>query len=96
MWVDHGYAYFSLNFRGSTTFGTAYREQIWGDVGHWEVEDLVAARQWLVDNGVTHPDQVLLTGGSYGGYLTLFALGVRPELWAGGIAEVATADWRIE
>lgn len=96
MWLDHGYAYFDLNFRGSTTFGRAYRERIWGEVGRWEIEDLVAARQWLVDNGVAHPGRVLVTGASYGGYLTMLALGVRPKLWAGGIAEVATADWRIE
>lgn len=94
MWVDHGYAYLGLNFRGSTTFGKQYREQIWGDIGHWELEDMVAARQWLVDNRVADPDRVLATGASYGGFLTLYALGVRPELWAGGIAEVAIADWR--
>ena len=41
------------------------------------------------------PDAVILTGGSYGGYLTLQTLGKRPELWAGGIAEVAIADWRL-
>lgn len=96
MWVDAGFAYFGLNFRGSTTFGKAYQEQIWGDIGHWELEDLVAARRWLVDNGVADPRRVLVGGASYGGYLTLYALGVRPELWAGGIAEVATADWAIE
>jgi dipeptidyl aminopeptidase/acylaminoacyl peptidase len=38
---------------------------------------------------------VFLTGGSYGGYLTLLGLGRLPELWAGGIAIVAIADWRL-
>jgi dipeptidyl aminopeptidase/acylaminoacyl peptidase len=38
---------------------------------------------------------VLLTGGSYGGYLTLLGMGKRPDLWAGGVAEVAIADWRL-
>jgi dipeptidyl aminopeptidase/acylaminoacyl peptidase len=37
----------------------------------------------------------LLTGGSYGGYLTLQALGRRPDLWAGGMAQVAIADWAL-
>jgi dienelactone hydrolase len=96
MWLDHGYAYLGLNYRGSTSFGTDYREQIWGDIGHWEVEDMAAARQWLVESGVAGPDRVLVTGASYGGFLTLYALSVRPELWAGGIAEVATADWRLQ
>ena len=56
---------------------------------------MVAARDWLIEQGVAKPDQILLTGWSYGGYLTLQALGKRPELWAGGMAGVAIADWIV-
>ena len=41
------------------------------------------------------PDQILLTGWSYGGYLTLLGLGRQPDLWAGGMAGVAIADWEM-
>jgi dipeptidyl aminopeptidase/acylaminoacyl peptidase len=95
MWLDHGYAYLALNYRGSTTFGTAYQQAVWGDVGHWEVADIAAARQWLVDQGVADPRRVLLTGASYGGFLTLYAMSVLPDRWAGGIAEIALADWTM-
>ncbi len=95
-WLDHGYAFATINYRGSTTFGREFEQQIWGDVGHWEVEDMVAAQRWLVDQGISAPDQILLTGWSYGGYLTLQALGKRPELWAGGLAGIAIADWAIQ
>jgi dipeptidyl aminopeptidase/acylaminoacyl peptidase len=56
---------------------------------------MAAARAWLIEEGVAQPDQVFLTGWSYGGYLTLQALGTRPELWAGGMAGIAIADWRL-
>jgi dipeptidyl aminopeptidase/acylaminoacyl peptidase len=92
-WLDHGFAWLSINYRGSTTFGRAFQQQIWGDLGHWELEDMVAARDWLVREGIAHPDQIFPSGWSYGGYLTLLALGRRPELWAGGMAGVAVADW---
>jgi dipeptidyl aminopeptidase/acylaminoacyl peptidase len=69
------------------------REAIWGNLGQWEVDDLVAARNWLVENNIADPQAILLTGGSYGGYLTLQGLGKQPELWAGGMASVAIADW---
>jgi dienelactone hydrolase len=95
-WLDAGYAYCTINYRGSITFGRDFERQIWGDLGHWEVEDMVAARVWLVAQGIARPEQVLLTGGSYGGYLTLLALGKRPELWAGGMALIAIADWTIQ
>ena len=92
-WLDHGFAFFSLNYHGSTTFGKPFEKSIWGNLGDLEVQDMAAAYQWLVDNKVAQPDAVLLTGGSYGGYLTLQALGRRPELWAGGMAGIAIADW---
>ena len=95
-WIDHGFAFLSINYRGSTTFGKAFEEQIWGDLGHWEVEDMAAARNWLVEHGIAKPDQIFLTGWSYGGYLTLQALGKKPELWAGGMAGIAIADWVIQ
>lgn len=95
-WVDHGFAWLAINYRGSTGFGRTFREKIWGDLGHWEVEDMVAARRWLVEQGIAIPDKVLLTGWSYGGYLTLLALGKHSELWAGGMAGTATVDWTLE
>jgi len=94
-WLDHGFAYLTINYRGSTTFGREFLEKIWGNVGFWEVEDMVAARAWLVSQGIAKPDQVFLTGWSYGGYLTLQALGTYPELWAGGMSGIAVADWAI-
>ena len=94
-WLDHGFAFLSVNYRGSTTFGRAFLEQIWGNVGRWEVEDMVAAREWLVKEGIADPSRVFVTGWSYGGYLTLQALGTRPALWAGGMAGIAVADWAI-
>ena len=94
-WMDHGYAYFTINYRGSSSFGREFEEVVHGDPGHWEIEDIVAAREWLVRNGVAAADRILLKGFSYGGYLVLQALGTRPELWAGGIAESGIADWRL-
>jgi dipeptidyl aminopeptidase/acylaminoacyl peptidase len=93
MWLDHGFAYASINYRGSTTFGKEFEKKIYGDLGHWEVEDMVAARDWLVNDGVARADTIFLTGWSYGGYLTLQAMGLRPDLWAGGIGGVVVADW---
>ena len=94
-WLDHGFAYLTINYRGSTSFGRDYEEKIRGNIGHWELEDMVAARVFLVQQGIAKPEQVFVTGWSYGGYLTLFALGKRPDLWAGGMAGVALGDYAI-
>ncbi len=94
-WLDHGFAYLTINYHGSTTFGKEFEEKILGNVGHWELEDMVAARNWLVTQGIAIPNQIFVTGWSWGGYLTLFALGKRPDLWAGGMAGVAFGDYAI-
>jgi acetyl esterase/lipase len=94
-WVDAGYAVLTLNYRGSTGFGRDYEQCIYGDVGRRELDDVVAAREALVSLGVADPARVLVTGGSYGGYLTLLALTKRPTLWAAGVALVAIADWTL-
>lgn len=94
-WLDHGVAWLSVNYRGSITFGRAFTGAIFGILGHREVDDLVAAANWAVENGIARDDAVLLTGESYGGYLVLQALGRAPERWAGGIARDAIADWAM-
>jgi dipeptidyl aminopeptidase/acylaminoacyl peptidase len=94
-WLDHGFAVMSVNYRGSTTFGRDFERAIWGKLGTVEVDDIAAARQWAVDQGIAQADSVLITGWSYGGYLTLQTIGKRPDLWAGGMAGIAIADWTL-
>jgi dienelactone hydrolase len=95
-WLDHGFAWLAINYRGSTGFGRDFREKIWGNIGYWEIEDIVAARNWLIHEGIADPAYVIPHGWSYGGYLTLLALGKKPDLWAAGLAGTATVDWAME
>ena len=93
--LDEGFAFLSLNYHGSTTFGREFEQSIWGRLGELEIEDMAAARAWLLEAGIAIPDRILLTGWSYGGYLTLLGLGRQPDLWAGGMAGIAIADWAM-
>ena len=92
-WLDHGFTYLTINYRGSITFGREFQNKIYGNIGHYEIEDIVAARAWLIEEDIALPKAIFLTGWSYGGYLTLLALGKRPDLWAGGIARGGIADF---
>ncbi|MFI6909439.1 S9 family peptidase [Nonomuraea sp. NPDC050394] len=94
-WLAEGFAYASLNYRGSVTFGRTFREGFWGAVGDRELEDVEAAWRWLVDEGVADPSAVFIRGSSYGGFLTLLSLGRLPGLFAGGFAFIALADWKL-
>ncbi len=92
-WVDMGFAVVQVNYRGSTGYGAPWQDAINGRPGLTELEDLVAVRQHLVDNGTIDRDRVALAGGSWGGYLTLLGLGCTPDLWAAGAASVPVADY---
>jgi len=94
-YLDHGFAFLSINYRGSTTFGKDFQNSILGHLGDYEIEDIEAGVKWLIDEGIAQPDMIIKTGGSYGGYLTLLSMGRLSEYFAGGIAHVAIADWAM-
>ncbi|WP_413451520.1 prolyl oligopeptidase family serine peptidase [Georgenia phoenicis] len=92
-WVDQGFAVLSVNFRGSTGYGTRWRDAIEGDVGRAELADIAAVHDHLVAEGTLDPRRSVLAGASWGGYLTLLGLGTQPERWALGLADVPVADY---
>ncbi len=92
-WVDHGYAVVRVNYRGSTGYGREWTDALKHRVGLIELEDIAAVREWAVSSGLADPDRLVLSGGSWGGYLTLLGLGTQPEAWAVGLAAVPVADY---
>ncbi|SFK90137.1 S9 family peptidase [Geodermatophilus ruber] len=92
-YVDAGYAVVHVNYRGSTGYGSTWRDALTGRPGLTELEDIGAVYDALVAEGVVDPARALISGGSWGGFLTLLALGTQAERWAAGIAEVPVADY---
>lgn len=92
-WVDLGCAVVHVNYRGSTGYGSAWRDALTGRPGLTELEDIAAVRAELVATGLADPARCTLVGGSWGGYLTLLGLGTQPEHWAVGVAAVPVADY---
>ncbi|MEU7832547.1 prolyl oligopeptidase family serine peptidase [Nonomuraea sp. NPDC049129] len=90
-WVDAGFAVVRVNYRGSTGYGSAWRDALHSDIGHIELADVAAVREHVVERGIADPARMLLTGTAWGGYLTLLGLGTQPELWTAGIAAVPIA-----
>ena len=58
-----------------------------------ELEDVAAVRAWAVESGLADPERLVLSGASWGGYLTLLGLGTQPGDWAVGLAGVPVADY---
>ncbi|MYS79470.1 S9 family peptidase [Embleya scabrispora] len=92
-WVDHGFAVVRVNYRGSTGYGKDWTDALRVRIGLIELEDIGAVREWAVESGLADPERIVLSGGSWGGYLTLLGLGVQPDAWALGLAAVPVADY---
>jgi dipeptidyl aminopeptidase/acylaminoacyl peptidase len=92
-WLDHGFAVVRVNYRGSTGYGREWTDALKHRVGLIELEDIAAVREWAVSSGLADPSRLVLTGGSWGGYLTLLGLGTQPDAWSVGIAAVPVADY---
>ena len=92
-WVDHGFAVILVNYRGSSGYGKAWRDAIVGRPGLTELEDVAKVREWAIRGGVADASRCVIGGGSWGGYLTLLALGTQPDAWATGVAIVPIGDY---
>ncbi|MEV7832198.1 prolyl oligopeptidase family serine peptidase [Streptomyces subrutilus] len=90
--VGSGCAVARTNYRGSTGYGPRWRAAYSEGVGHTQVADLVRARADLLERGIGREGAVGLCGTSWGGYLTLLAMGTRPDLWDVGVAVKPLAD----
>ncbi|WP_326566839.1 prolyl oligopeptidase family serine peptidase [Amycolatopsis rhabdoformis] len=92
-WLDAGFAVVEVNYRGSTGYGSAWRDAIEGRPGLTELEDVAAVHDWAVESGLSDKDKCVVNGASWGGYLSLLALGTQPTRWAAGVAGVPVADY---
>lgn len=93
VWLDAGFAVVEINYRGSTGYGSAWRDAIEGRPGLTELEDVAAVHDWAVQSGLSDVDKCVVNGASWGGYLSLLALGTQPTRWAAGVAGVPVADY---
>ena len=90
-WTSRGFAVLDLNYRGSTGFGRAYRESLYGEWGIADVDDMVAGAQYLVERGDADPQRLAIRGGSAGGFTTLAALTFR-DIFSAGASHYGIGD----
>ena len=92
-YLSHGYAVLDPNVRGSTGYGKTYTHLDDVEKREDSVKDLAAAHGWLVKEGGADPKRVAVMGGSYGGYMTMAAVTLYPDLWAAAVNTVGIVNW---
>ena len=90
--ASRGYGVLQPNFRGSTGYGRAFQKSglgQWGGVMQNDVDD---GAQWLIQQKLALPGRICIVGGSYGGYVALFAATGRPDLYRCAAAWAPVTD----
>lgn len=92
-YLSRGYAVLAPNVRGSTGYGKTFTHL--DDVKNREdsVRDLAAAVEWLTTQGGADAKRIAVAGGSYGGYMTMAAITLYPEIWAAAVNTVGIVNW---
>ena len=83
-WTSRGFALVDVDYGGSSGYGRAYRQALNGQWGVVDVEDVIAAAEYLVKMGRADPRRIAIHGGSAGGFTVLAALAGSEVFSAGG------------
>lgn len=90
--ADHGYVVLEPNFRGSTGYGERFRNSNVEDSGGGEIDDIAASVRFLVEERITDPKRVAISGGSHGGTVVANAVAKLPDTFAAGIEMFGVVD----
>ena len=91
--LSRGYAVLATNVRGSTGYGKTFTHLDDVRLREDSVKDLAYSVEWLKTSGGADAKKIAVMGGSYGGYMTLAAITLYPELWAAAVDTVGIANW---
>jgi dipeptidyl aminopeptidase/acylaminoacyl peptidase len=91
--VSRGYICIEPNVRGSTGYGMEFQKANFKDLGGGDLQDEVYAAKFMEATGYVHPKKIGITGGSYGGFMTLMAIGKTPDVWAAAVELYGIINW---
>ncbi|HPR35301.1 MAG TPA: prolyl oligopeptidase family serine peptidase [Anaerolineaceae bacterium] len=90
--TSRGYAYFAVNYRGSTGYGRAYRDALRGAWGKVDLQDTIEGTQALIARGLADPARLIIKGGSAGGFTLLNALVHHPGFFKAGLCSYGVSN----
>lgn len=93
--TQNGYIILDLDFRGSKGYGKNFRNKTYRNLGRWEVSDYTSGINYLNKLGFIDINKVGIYGGSYGGFITLYSLFTKPDIFKTGAALRAVSNWKI-
>ncbi len=91
--ASRGFVVIAPNVRGSTGYGMEFQNANIKDLGGGDLKDEIAGVEFLKATGFIDSKRVGIWGGSYGGYMTLMAIGKTPGVWSAAVDEYGILNW---
>ena len=91
--ASRGMVVIAPNVRGSTGYGMDFQNANIKDLGGGDLKDEIAGVDFLKATGFIDPKRVGIWGGSYGGFMTLMAVGKTPDVWSAAVDEYGILNW---
>jgi dipeptidyl aminopeptidase/acylaminoacyl peptidase len=91
--ASRGYICIAPNVRGSTGYGMEFQKANHQDLGGGDLKDELYAVDFLKATGYVDSKKIGITGGSYGGFMTLMAIGKAPEVWGAAVELYGIINW---
>jgi dipeptidyl aminopeptidase/acylaminoacyl peptidase len=94
-WTTRGYAVVQVNYIGSSGFGRDYIKLLNGQWGVGDIADAASCVEHLVKERLVDGKRVGITGHSAGGYATMHAMCMYPDIYSCGVAESGISDIQV-
>ena len=91
--VTRGYIVLMPNPRGSTGYGIDFQRANYQDLGGGDLKDEIYGLEWLLSTGYVDPRKVGVSGGSYGGFMTLMLAAKEPDKFTAAVDLFGPLDW---
>ena len=93
--AQQGYILFSMDTRGMSGRGEAFKNLSYGDMSRYLAKDQVAGINYLVNEGYADPDRIGAWGWSGGGYFTCLMLTRNGKYFKAGVSVAPCTDFRL-
>ena len=94
-YAKEGLIQVSMDHRASGQFGREGVNYMYHNLGYWEMKDYSSMVKYLIANGSADPKKICITGFSYGGYMTCYALTYASDVFTFGMAGGSVTDWTL-
>ena len=93
MLAQHGVIVWVLDNRSASGKGVESQWPVYGRLGEIELQDLEDGVEWLKRQPYVDSTRMVLSGWSYGGFMTAYAM-THSTSWSAGIVGAPVTDWR--